>query len=117
MNKFRITVKDAVTDALIIHSSIDPQHRLTGKTDEMCVIGRDDVAVLKNYADRPAEIRLLGDAMAHGRTIFRPSRQCSFTLYEDKEFVLTLGPGESVVIRCEAARDPISSATGASVAA
>ncbi len=117
MNRFRLTVKKGVTDAIILHSTIDPTHKLTGKTDELCVIGRDDVAVLKNYADTPARILFKGETMQCGRTVFRPARQQSFTLFEGREYELTLGPGESMPIRCEWARDPKSSATGANVGA
>lgn len=116
MNQFRLTVLDGVYEALIIHSSIDRTHRLTGETDEMVLIGRDDLAVLKNYADRPCKLRLKGDSMTAGRTIFRPSRQQSFTLYTGREQEVTLGAGESMPIRCEHAQDPKTSAHGASVA-
>ncbi len=117
MNQFRVTVRDAVTDALILHSTIDRTHKLTGRTDELCVIGRDDVCVLKNYAERPAVLDFTGDRMQSGRTIFRPSRQQSFTLYQGREQRLVLGAGESCVIRCEKARDPRNAASGAMVTA
>lgn len=116
MNRFRITILEGVTDAVMIHSSIDPTHRLTGQTDEECLIGRDDVAVMKNYAETPVRLRLTGHVMESGRTVFRPSRQQSFTLFTDRVREIQLGAGESMVMRCEQARDPRSSAGGATVA-
>ena len=106
MNVFRVTVKEGVADALILHSTIDRTHRLTGRSDEECVIGRDDVAVLKNYADSSARLVLTGHTMRHGRTFFRPSRQQSFTLHKGREIELILEPGESCPITCEYRRDP-----------
>lgn len=108
INRFRITVKDGQTDAIRFLSSMDRSWGLTKRTDEECVIGRDDVVVMKNLSDMPA--RLIFTGHAHhtdcGRTIFRPSRQQHFTLHEGAQRELILGPGESCPIRCERAKLP-----------
>lgn len=110
INKFRIEVLDGQTDAIKLLSTLDPTHSLTRRTDEECVIGKDDLVVLKNLGETPCKVRLTGHEHDRecGRTVFRPSRQSSFTLWDGKVWELILGPGESCPIRCERAQLPRS---------
>lgn len=108
INKFRIKVMDGQTDAIRFLSSMDRTSNLTQRTDEECVIGRDEVCVIKNLSDSPACLLLIGHDHSNecGRTVFRPSRQAMFTLWKAREVVLVLEPGESCPIQCEAFRMP-----------
>lgn len=108
INKFRITVLEGQTEAIRFMSSLDRTYGLTQSTDEECVIGKDDMVVMKNLSDSPARFKLKGHEHDRecGRTVFMPSRQQSFTLWQGREIELTLGPGESCPIRCERWKAP-----------
>lgn len=105
-NAVRITFDAGDPDALTVRSTLDPTHTLPSHTDERMILGRDDLAVLKNERFDPCRVTLTGLDMTDGFCVVRSSRRGVWTLKPGQELKIILDGGEAVTFRSTLAQEP-----------
>lgn len=105
LNQIRFQCVDSDRKGIHVKSTFDSTFKLDGKTDETISFADEDLVVIKNVMDHPAQIKLESVTLPQGRrAIFRPSRQAHFTLVEKVistqrcERAISLGSGESCTL-------------------